>query len=475
MSPYTELSNMRFLPHTDDEIRSMLATIGVGSLDALFATIPESHQLKRPLALEPALDEVRLMRHLGELEGKNDAQRMLSFLGEGIYDHHVPPVVDQMLLRGEFMTAYTPYQAEVAQGTLQAIFEFQTIVSEVLGLPIANASMYDGASAAAEAVLMARRITKRTKVLLSKGLHPEYAQVVHTYLQGLEDVKTSHKGRRREQPLDALAHVALNDEGRTDLPALKKALEAGDIAAVVIGEPNVLGILEDVAVIAELAHAHGALLITASPEPVAFSLVEPPGPRGADIAVGEGQPLGVPAQLGGPGVGLFACRDGREYLTQIPGRLVGETVDVRGKRGYVLTLSTREQHIRRERATSNICTNHSLMALAVAIRMCLLGKQGFVELGEQCLSRAEYLKGEIGKLPGYDLPYAGSATFNEFVVRRKAGDAAPLLASLSSRGIAGGVDLGRWNSAWNDRFAIAVTERHSREDLDRLVAALAAT
>jgi glycine dehydrogenase subunit 1 len=466
---------MRFLPHTEQEVREMLATVGVGSLDDLFATIPAEHQLGRPLALEPALDEVRLMRHLGELEGKSQAQRMLSFLGAGIYDHHVPPAVDQLLLRGEFMTAYTPYQAEVAQGTLQAIFEFQTITSEVLGLPVANASMYDGASAMAEAVLMARRITKRTKVLISEGVHPEYTQVTHTYLSGLEPPVAGFKGRRREQPLQAIGSVGLDAHGRTDLVALEAALKAEEVAVVVIGEPNVLGVLEDVQAAADLAHAHGALLVTATAEPVAFSVVAPPGARGADIAVAEGQALGIPPQLGGPGCGLFACREGRDYLTQLPGRLVGETVDSKGKRGYVLTLSTREQHIRRERATSNICTNHSLMALAVAIRMCLLGKRGFVELGEQCLSRTEYLKQQIAKLPGFSLPYRASASFNEFVVRRNGGEAAPLLAALAARGILGGVDLGRWNAAWKDSFLVAVTEKHAREDLDRLVAALAET
>ena len=460
---------MRFLPHTPSEITEMLAAIGVPSLDALFEAIPEASRLGRPLAIEPTLDEVTLMRHLEGLAERNDAQRALSFLGAGIYAHHVPPIVDQLLLRGEFMTAYTPYQAEVAQGTLQAIFEFQTIVSEVLGLPVANASMYDGASAAAEAVLMARRITKKTKTVVSRALHPEYAAVIHTYLQGLEAEDKPTKGKSRERALRSAIHVDVGADGRTDLDALEKILaEDPDIASVILGEPNVFGVIEDVARAATLAHAKGALLVTASPEPVAFSIVESPGARGADIAVGEGQPLGLPPQLGGPGVGLFACRDGRDYLTSIPGRLVGETVDQRGRRGYVLTLSTREQHIRRERATSNICTNHSLCALAVCIRMCLIGKQGFVELGKQCHSRAEYLKGKIGKLPGFELPYS-APTFNEFVVRRTQGDAAPLLAALQARGVLAGVDLGRFDASLKDRFAVAVTERHTRADLDRLV------
>jgi glycine dehydrogenase subunit 1 len=471
---------MRFLPHTPEEISEMLAKIGVGSVDALFEPIPAQNRLGRPLAIEPALDEPTLMRHLGDLDAKNTAQSALSFLGCGIYAHHVPPTVDQLLMRGEFLTAYTPYQAEVAQGTLQAIFEFQTIVSELFGLPIANASMYDGASAAAEAVLMARRITKRTKVVLSEALHPEYAQTILTYLQGLDPASdeapasTASAKKGRVIRLATVAGVPTTADGRTDLAALEKALAAGDVACVVVGDPNVFGVLEDVAAIAELAHKHGALCVTATPEPIAYSVVDSPGARGADIAVGEGQPLGIPPQLGGPGCGLFACRDGREYLTNIPGRLCGETVDGRGKRGYVLTLSTREQHIRRERATSNICTNHSLMALAITIRMCLLGKTGFVELGKQCFSRAEYLKGRIAALEGYEIAYAGP-TFNEFVVRRKRGDAGPLLAALQAKGILAGVDLGRFFPQLKDRFAVAVTERHTKGDLDKLVEALAAT
>jgi glycine dehydrogenase subunit 1 len=479
---------MRFLPHTEDEIRSMLATIGVPSIDALFAPIPENVRLGRPLAIDKGIDEASLMRHLEELANKSDAQGMLSFLGAGIYAHHTPPAVDQLLLRGEFMTAYTPYQAEVAQGTLQAIFEFQTIVSELFGLPVANASMYDGASATAEAVLMARRITKRNRVLLSTALHPEYASVVTTYLRGLDehldadDAPRTSIGtiRKRDMPLGTIDRASLTADGRTDLTRLEAMLSHGEYACVVIGQPNVLGVVEDVRAIAEVAHKHGALLVTATPETYALSIVEAPGAQGADICVGEGQPLGISPQLGGPGVGLFACREGREFLTNLPGRLVGETVDSRGHRGYVLTLSTREQHIRRERATSNICTNHSLCALALTIRMCLLGKRGFVESGTQCHAKAEYLKRQIAALPGYSLPYAGP-TFNEFVVRRHAGEVAPMLASLQAKKILAGVDLGRLTdigaegsgAGLRDKFVVAVTEKHTRGDLDALVAALA--
>ncbi|GAC1586514.1 MAG: aminomethyl-transferring glycine dehydrogenase subunit GcvPA [Polyangiales bacterium] len=468
---------MRFLPHTQAEITAMLQTIGVDSLDALFAPIPEGSRLNRPLAFEPALDEIGLMRHLTDLADRNQAQRGISFLGAGIYAHHVPPAVDQLLLRGEFMTAYTPYQAEVAQGTLQAIFEFQTIVCELFGLPVANASMYDGASAAAEAVLMARRITKKSRTILSDGLHPEYSSVIHTYLQGLTGTPAgasapSASAKRRDLHLEGLDFSPLASDGRTDLSRLEASLRGGDVSAVVIGEPNFFGVVEDLRAIGELAHKHGALLISATPETVAMASIDSPGARGVDIAVGEGQPLGLPPQLGGPGVGLFACRDGREYLTNVPGRLVGETVDQRGKRGYVLTLATREQHIRRERATSNICTNHSLCALAVCIRLCILGKDGFTALGDQCHSRAEYLKGRIAELPSFEIPYR-APTFNEFVVRFKKGEASPLLAKLESQGVFAGVDLGRFFAPMKDRFLVAVTERHTRADLDRLVALLA--
>ncbi len=450
---------MRYLPHTPGEIDAMLASIGAPSLDALFDSIPADVRLGRALAIEPSLDEARLMDHMDGLAQKSSAARALSFAGAGIYDHHVPPAVDQLLLRGEFYTAYTPYQAEVAQGTLQAIFEFQTIVSELFGMPIANASMYDGASAAAEAVLMARRLTKRSRVLVSAGVHPEYAETIRTYVRGLpggaEQIET----------------LAMAKDGGADLAALDAALAKDDVACVVIGYPNFFGCVQDVKAIADRAHAHGALLVTATAEPYAMALLEPPGKLGADIAVGEGQPLGLPPQNGGPGCGLFACQGAREFLQSIPGRLCGETVDKNGQRGYVLTLSTREQHIRRDRATSNICTNHALCALAITIRACLLGKQGFVEVAKQCLAKSEYLKSALVRSGAWELPYA-APTFNEFVARRKSGPVAPLVAKLAHDGIIAGVDLSRFDRARDRDLLVCATERHSRADLDRLVAAL---
>jgi glycine dehydrogenase subunit 1 len=441
----------------------MLASIGVPSIDALFEPIPSDVRLGRPLAIEPSLDEARLMDHLDGLAQRNTAARALSFVGGGLYDHHVPPAVDQLLLRGELYTAYTPYQAEVAQGTLQAIFEFQTIVSELFGMPIANASMYDGASAAAEAVLMARRLTKRLHTLVSAGVHPEYAETIRTYVRGLPG------------GVEAIETLPTGKDGGVDLDALDAALKKNeDVACVVVGYPNFYGSVQDLRAIAERAHAHGALLVTVTQEPYAMALLEPPGKLGADIAVGEGQALGLPPQNGGPGCGLFACRDAREFLQNIPGRLCGETIDKNGQRGYVLTLSTREQHIRRDRATSNICTNHALCALAITIRACLLGKTGFVDVAKQCLAKTEHLKKALVATGAWELPFA-APTFNEFVVRSKRGPVGPVVAKAAEQGILAGIDLSRFEPGRDRDLLIAVTERHARADLDRLVAALGRT
>jgi len=447
---------MRYLPHTQPEIRAMLDRIGVSDIDALFEPIPAGSRLGRPLALEPALDEAQLMAHLDQLAAKNVSTSKLSFLGGGMYDHHIPPAVDQLLLRSEFYTAYTPYQPEYSQGTLQATYEFQTLVCQLLGMEVANASMYDGASAAAEAVLMARRMNRKRKVVISAGIHPEYLETVRTYLAGMGEA-------------DAIVSVPVSAEGRTDQAALKAALD-DDTACVLVGYPNFFGVVEDLAAIRSIVGGD-IQLISATSEPYALSLIKSPGAQGVDIAVGEGQALAVPPQLGGPGVGLFACR--MNAVQRMPGRLVGETVDQSGVRGYVLTLSTREQHIRRERATSNICTNHGLIALSFAIRLCMLGKRGFREVGELCLNRTEYLKGEIKKLPGYTLPLS-APTFNEIVVQRKNGGVAELLTKLEGQGILAGIDLGRFDPKRANQLLIAVTERHSRADLDRLIAALKA-
>ncbi len=451
---------MRYLPHTAEEIASMLEAVGLSSLDALHDPIPDHARFQRPLELLPALDEPSLMRHLEDLAGKNRAASMLSFLGAGAYDHHFPPAADQLLLRSEFYTAYTPYQPEVAQGTLQVIYEFQTIVSEILGLPVANASMYDGASAVAEAVLMARRLVNREHTVISGGVHPEYVGTIETHV------------RQLGTGLASLTKVPVASDGGADIAALCAAI-TNDTACVVVGYPNFYGSIADLRELANVAHGKGALLITVTMDPFALALLEPPGSFGADIAVGEGQPLGLPPQFGGPNVGLFACRDDRKYLQQIPGRLVGETLDKNGERGYVLTLATREQHIRRERATSNICTNSGLCATAMTIKMCMLGKKGFIDAARQSLAKSEYLKTRSGDLPGYTLPHK-APTFNEFVVRVRGGSAQKLCAALAEKGIIAGYDLGRVSPDRAGDLLVAVTERHTRQDLDRFVDALAA-
>lgn len=450
---------MRYLSQTDDEITEMLSVIGKSSLDELFSTIPQSARFEGLLQVPPALDEPALMRHLDELARKSSGASMLSFLGAGMYSHHIPPAVDQLLLRSEFLTAYTPYQPEVAQGTLQAIWEFQTIVSELFGLPLANASMYDGASATAEAAQMARRLTGRDKLIASCCVHPDYREVTRTYLSGRGEEASLHS-------------VAVSAQGAADIAALKAAID-DTTAAVIVGYPSFYGPLSDLRDLAETAHQHGALLITTTSEPYALGVAESPGSLGADIAVGEGQALAVPPQFGGPGVGLFACRDGRKFLQQLPGRLAGETTDSEGERGFVLTLATREQHIRRERATSNICTNQGLIALAMAIRTSLLGKTGFQKVSEACLAKATYLREQILKLDGYSAAFSEAPFFNEFAVRVRGGSAKAVCEKLEADGIIPGYDLGRADKAHADCLLIAVTETHRREDLDRMVTALA--
>jgi glycine dehydrogenase subunit 1 len=448
---------MRYLPHTPEEIEEMLRVVGRSSLDGLFETVPEVARFQGALAVEPSLDEPRLMAHLRELAEKNTGARYLSFLGAGMYAHHIPPAVDQLLLRSEFYTAYTPYQPEVSQGTLQVIWEFQTIVSELYGLPLSNASVYDGASAAAEGALMACRLTKRPRLLVSGCVHPDYRGTIRTYLSGRD--------------AGAYVEVPVGPDGRADEAALARAID-GDTAAIVVGYPSFYGPLSAVGPLAQLAHEKGALLVAANSEPYALAVAESPGALGADIAVGEGQPVACGPNLGGPGVGLFACRDDRQFLQQLPGRVCGETVDVNGQRGYVLTLSTREQHIRRERATSNICTNQGLLALSLTIRMSLLGKTGFIAVAEHCFAKARYLRQAILRLSGYAPGFEDAPFFNEFAIKVRGGNAARVVEQLESAGIIGGYDLGRADPKLADRLLIAVTETHRREDLDRLVAAL---
>ncbi len=449
---------MRYLPHSAEEIGTMLAACGVASLDDLFLSIPDEVRFKRPLDIEASLDESTLMRHVRELGARNGAAQMLSFLGAGAYDHIFPVAADQLLLRSEFYTAYTPYQPEVAQGTLQVVFEFQTIVSEILGLPVANASMYDASTGLAEAVLMARRLTGRDRMVLCGSVHPEYGDTVKTYTRELDHGK--------ENWLD----VPANGDGTSCLTALADALD-GTVACVVVGYPSFYGSVSELRDLAAKIHAAGALFVTVTEDPFALALIESPGAIGADIAVAEGQALGLPPQFGGPGVGLFACKQDRKMLQQLPGRIVGETLDKNGKRGYVLTLATREQHIRRERATSNICTNSGLCATALTIKMCMLGKRGFIELAELCLSKTVYLAERIANLPGHRI-VSKLPVFNELTIEVPE-SASQVLERLASMGILGGIDLGRVHASRARQILLAVTEKHSREDLDRLVVALA--
>ncbi len=441
---------MRYIPTTPEEREHMLRVIGVRSVEDLFADVPEAVRLRRSLRLRPALRDPEVVRTLRALADQNGhADRLVCFAGAGAYDHFVPPAVWQLVGRGEFLTAYTPYQAEIMQGELQATYEYQTMVCELLGMEVANASMYDGASALGEAVVMARDLTRRDRVVLSQAVHPEYRQVVRTYTEplGIRVVEWRHE-----------AGLTPPDPRTVD----------GTTAAVVVQHPNFFGCLEDVRAWAELAHEAGALLVVACADPLAFGLLEPPGALGADIVAAEGQPLGNPLNFGGPYLGIVATRE--QFVRRMPGRLVGATVDRHGRRGFVLTLQTREQHIRREKATSNICTNEALNALAAAVYLSLLGPQGVRQVAELCVRKAHYLKSRIAQLPGFQLAFP-TPTFHEFVVRTpRSGEA--LVRALAREGFLGGVPLGRFYRGFRDALLVCVTENRTREEMDGFVAAL---
>ncbi|MGH9317435.1 MAG: aminomethyl-transferring glycine dehydrogenase subunit GcvPA [Thermoanaerobaculia bacterium] len=443
---------MKFLPTSDSDRSAMLRAIGAASVEELFASIPA--EVRRPANLPAPLSEIEIRRLFGSLASRNaNARDGAFFLGGGLYNHYISAIADQMLYRAEWLTAYTPYQPEVSQGTLQSIFEFQTHICLLTGLDVANASLYEGASALVEALLMAERIARgRKRAVLSAGIHPEYRETVRTYFAnlGLEVV---------EAPLDR--------EGATDTAALQAAVDDGTFA-VAVQSPNFFGVVEDWSAGSTAARAKGALSIAVVAEAVSMALLATPAAGGADIACGEAQSLGVPMGNGGPLVGFLACRTAHQR--QIPGRLVGETRDAEGRRAFCLTLSTREQHIRREKATSNICTNQGLMALAANVHMSLLGKHGLRELALQSHAKAEYLKGEIARISGYRLPLAGP-TFNEFLVEAPE-PAEALLSRLAARGILGGLPLSRYDSLEPKKFLIAVTEMNTKEEMDRLVAGL---
>ena len=444
---------MRYIPHTAADVSEMLERIGVKSLEDLFVEVPGSVRLKRPLDLPEALSETELLRELKKLAAKNATPSThMSFLGGGAYHHFSPAAIDLLVSRSEFYTAYTPYQPEISQGTLQAIFEFQTMICQLTGMDVANASMYDGASACAEAVLMAVRLTRRKRVLLSRALNPRYRATVATYCLylGLE-----------------LIDVAVAGDGRTDLKDLAAKLD-DTTAAVVAGYPNYFGVVEDLAVLSEQAHEVGARMVVAVAEPVALGLLKPPGELGADIVAGDGQSFGLPLAFGGPYVGFFTVR--QKDLRAMPGRLVGETTDLDGQRGFVLTLSTREQHIRREKATSNICSNQGLCALVTTIFMSLLGKQGLREMAAQNLAKAAYARQQLAGVKGFSLVFDGPS-FNEFVVR-SVEPVADVLGRLEKNGILGGIALGDDYPELADCFLVCVTEQNQRSEIDALVAAL---
>jgi glycine dehydrogenase subunit 1 len=447
---------MRYLPLTPADRSAMLQTIGAKSIDDLFVDVPAEARLPGPIAgLPNHASELSVERQLSSLARQNTvAGDVPFFLGCGAYRHHVPATVDHIIQRGEFLTAYTPYQPEIAQGTLQMLFEFQTQVARLLGCDVANASMYDGSTACWEAITMARRITRRAKALISAGLHPHYVSVAKTMARFTGDE----------------LHTALPKlEAATDIDTLIGQID-GDTSCVVVQYPDILGRVADLSELAARAHEKGALLVAVVTEPVALGLLKSPGEMGADIVVGEGQSLGVGLQFGGPYVGLFATKE--KYIRQTPGRYCGETVDAEGKRGFVLTLSTREQHIRREKATSNICTNSGLCALAFSIHMTLLGEKGLRGLAELNHAGAVAAAERLAKVPGVEL--VNSSFFNEFTLKLSK-EARPLVRRLAEQGILAGVSLGRLYpgvDALEHGLVVAVTETTTPEDVEVLAAAL---
>jgi glycine dehydrogenase subunit 1 len=447
---------MRYLPLSPSDRRQMLDVLGAGSVDDLFVDVPEAARLESAIAdLPDHATELSVERQLGAMAAKNMvAGQVPFFIGAGAYRHHIPASVDHIIQRGEYLTSYTPYQPEIAQGTLQALFEFQTQVARLYGCDVANASMYDGSTACWEAVTMARRITRRGKAVISSGLHPHYVSVARTMARFTGDVL--------DVEVPSLA-------AETDAADLLDRID-GETSCVVFQYPDVLGRVADLSELAARAHEKGALLIAVVTEPVALGLLKSPGEMGADIVVGEGQAIGVGLQFGGPYVGLFACAE--KYVRQMPGRLAGMTSDAEGKRGFVLTLSTREQHIRREKATSNICTNSGLCALAFTIHMTLLGEAGLRQLAEVNHAAAAAAADRLASVPGVDL--VNGSFFNEFTLRLP-GEARPVVRALAERGILGGVSLGRLYPGAGplaNGLVLAVTETATAEDIEALAGGL---
>ncbi|MDT3428119.1 glycine dehydrogenase subunit 1 [Paenibacillus forsythiae] len=443
----------RYLPMTEQDRSEMLAEIGIQSVEELFADIPEAVRYKGRLPMSEALDEYALLRHMKRLADKNaDFDSHVSFLGAGLYDHHVPVVINHVISRSEFYTAYTPYQPEISQGELQAIFEFQSYICELTGMKVANASMYDGATALSEAAVLAAGATKRRKIVVSGAVHPEARQVLKTSAAGLGL---------------AVAVVGCSD-GATDLAQLAQAVD-GETAAVLVQYPNFFGCIENLAAIEQLAHDAKALLVV-SAGPLALGVLETPGKLGADIVVGDAQPLGISASLGGPTCGYFSVAE--HLMRRIPGRIVGQTVDRSGKRGFVLTLQAREQHIRREKATSNICSNQALLALCASVYLSVMGKEGLREVGELNIRKSHYAAARLGAIPGVKIAFT-SPFFNEFALKLPEGsDPGAVNAKLLKEGFLGGYDLGRDYPELAGHMLIAVTEKRSKSEIDEFASVL---
>ncbi|MGG5255080.1 aminomethyl-transferring glycine dehydrogenase subunit GcvPA [Neobacillus sp. SM06] len=437
----------RYLPMTKQDQKEMLEAIGASSIDDLFSDIPEKVKFKGEYHLKPAKSETALMRELSQMASRNaDLKTNVSFLGAGVYDHYIPIIVDHVLSRSEFYTAYTPYQPEISQGELQAIFEFQTMICELTGMDVANSSMYDGGTALAEAAMLSAGQTKRKKVLISKAVHPESKDVVKTYAKG--------------QFIEVI-EIPVKD-GMTDLEALK-GLVSDEIAAVIVQYPNFYGRIESLKELGEITHANKSLFVVSS-NPLALGALTPPGQFGADIVVGDAQPFGIPTAFGGPHCGYFAVTN--KLMRKVPGRLVGQTVDEQGRRGFVLTLQAREQHIRRDKATSNICSNQALNALAASVAMTALGKNGVREMALANIQKAHYAKTALKQI-GFEIIHEGPS-FNEFVIKL-AKPVKEVNKLLLQKGIIGGYDLGRDDPELANHMLIAVTEQRTKEEIDTFV------
>jgi len=443
---------MSYISLSDKDKKEMLAMIGVSSVGDLFETIPKNLRLDKPLDIPPALSEPEVEDLFKSIAGQNTYPNFLSFLGAGAYGHYIPAVVDYLSSRGEFISPYTPYQAEVSQGTLQIIFEFQTLICQLTGLDISNASLYDGASGAAEAVLMADRVKGKNRVLLARTLHPEYRQVINTYTRNIGI---------------AVEEVGFGQTGEVDIQDLKSKLNE-ETSAVLIQSPNFLGVIEEIQKISDLSHQAKALSVIVINEAISLGLLQAPGSLGADIVTGEGQSLGLPLSFGGPYLGFMACRE--EFLRQFPGRIAGETADVDGKRGFVLTFSTREQHIRRERATSNICTNQAWCAVRAALFLETLGKSGMRDMAEQNLQKAHYALEKLSQIQGVKQKFPGPF-FNEFVIELPT-EWEPLNQTLKEKGIIPGLSLEEFFPDLRNCLLICVTEMHKKQDIDRFAAEL---